>query len=421
MSRLKQAFLSLCLLLAVVLSCGCGQEETAENTIIPYIAAPTSMENTPIVDYVVPVMSPNILVDNRGYSLREEKRAMVKGAELPEVFELIDAKSGETVCEGFISDITFSEELQVYTGIADFGEYEQEGCYYLECPVIGRSYTFELKEQMYRQQFQELYEIMIEKCRDGSLTTDEAILLLEANEWYADVFADEDKDGVPDVLTQLRGWISYVEENATELTEEALYVAFLAKYSYLYKNHDNKYATDCLKRASALFGQLQNTVGRDADFFFALTELYRATGLYTYRKQIEDYADFFENNSTYTEEIHYLYATMTYMVTRQKVNVNLCENFMNHLMERAEEISGRYADMINPVNAKNNGAEDLIKRAIELSCANYVTNNYQYTGILREFLHYLMGQNNRSVCFYEPETGGEYILLLAQLVSNEVD
>ena len=88
-------------------------------------------------------------------------------------------------------------------------------------------------------------------------------------------------------------------------------------------------------------------------------------------------------------------------------------------MARGEEISGNHEDLIHPLAAKNNGSTDLLKRAIELSCANYVLNNYQYTNMIEEFLHYLMGRNPESVSFYgSDEEKNGYLLLLAQLVAN---
>ena len=152
------------------------------------------------------------------------------------------------------------------------------------------------------------------------------------------------------------------------------------------------------------------------DEFLALTELYRATGLKTYRSRISDYKSFFEEKESYLEEISYIYGAMTYMSTRQKVDIKLCQLLMNDLMNRGEEISQKYEDMIHPVAARNNGVEDLLKSAAELSCANYVLNSYQYMKITEEFLHYVMGQNVESVCFY-PQEGDRsiYLLLSAQL------
>jgi len=168
-----------------------------------------------------------------------------------------------------------------------------------------------------------------------------------------------------------------------------------------------------------VFGQVQNTLSKDADTFFALTELYRATGLATYRNQMADDVSFLENNTSYLEEQEYLYGVMTYLVTRQSVNMDLCSDFMGTLMDKAEEISGRYEEMLRPVNAKNNGSADLLKNAMIVSCANFCMNNYQYTNICEEFLHYLMGRNRESVNFYaSDEERVRYLLLLAGLAAD---
>lgn len=90
------------------------------------------------------------------------------------------------------------------------------------------------------------------------------------------------------------------------------YVAVMAKFSYLYQKYDVQYATQCLQHASSVYTKLMSTSGRDAEKFMALTELYRAAGLYTYRNQILEYKDFFEDNTSYLEETAYLYGSMTY-------------------------------------------------------------------------------------------------------------
>lgn len=403
-----------------VLSGGCGIQAEQENNNSPY-AEVEGMEGTPIVEYSVPHMLPNVLVDTRGYTAECEKRAAVKGRELPQTFRLLDAETGEEVYSGRLEKVVYNEELGLYTGQACFDEYDTEGTYYLECDMIGQSYRFGIEDAMYTELFRETYDLMVEACKDHSLEVSDAMALLVAYEWYGRVFPDEDGDQIPDVLKTLQSWISYMEESGSEETDNALYAAFLAKFSYNFQKFDQAYATDCLRRASTVFGQVQTTLSRDADAFFALTELYRATGLDTYRNQISDYKSFFENNGSYMEEFSYLCGTMTYMSTRQKVDMELCALFMTSLTNRGEEISKRYEDMIHPVLARNNGADDLLKSAMELSCANYVLNTYQYTQITEEFLHYLMGQNVESVCFY-PEEGDKssYMLLFAQLAETHM-
>lgn len=420
------SFFLLLLLTAGILS-GCGKVEgenkntnnSGDTNIVknPYAGA-VSMEGTPVVDYAVPRLLPNILVDKMGYSVSDGKVATVKGKRLPEEFGLIDVLTGEEVYRGVVEEIVYHDELGLYSGYVDFSDFQRTGCYYLECDIIGCSIPFNIREKMYASLFEEVYGEMMDSCRQRSLTLQEAVSLLEAYEWYKDVFPDEDGDQVPDVLKELRGWVSYTEENGVDEEDEALYAAFLAKFSYNYQKFDRKYATDCVQRASTVFGQAKTVIGRDADTFFALTELYRATGRYAYRQQIIDYKDFFEDNSSYLEERSYLYAVMTHINTRQKVDRDMCYNLMGNVRDRAEETSKHYMDMIHPVAAKNNGAEDLLNAAVGLSCANYIMNNYQYTGVLEEFLHYLMGRNLESVCFYENgEDRSSYLLLLAQLAS----
>ena len=425
--RILCLLLLLCLTAGICSGCGKEQEETDDEKKVknPYAGA-VSMEGTPVIDYVVPRLLPNILVDTKGYLAGSgRKAAVVKGSKLPEDFALVDVLTGEAVYRGALEEIVYHGEAGIYSGYADFSDYEKAGIYYVECDIIGCSTAFCIREGQYTALFEEIYGELLESCRQKSITLQEAAVLLEAYEWYGAIFPDEDGDQVPDVLKELRSFVSYMEENGVKEKEEALYAAFLAKFGYLYQKLDREYAadckeyaTDCLKRASTVFGQVKNTMGRDADTFFALTELYRATGRYTYRQQILEYKSFFEDNSSYLDERSYLHGGMTYIATRQKVDVELCKNFTDNLRDRAEEISKHYADMIHPVAARNNGSGDLLKGAVVLSCDNYILNNYQYTGVMEDLLHYLMGRNLESVCFYDNgEDRSDYLLLLAQLAA----
>ena len=378
-----------------------------------------SMESTPLVDYVVPQLYPNILVDVTGYRPEGVKRAAVKGRQLPETFRLVDKDTDEVVFTGTLGNVEYSPELGLYSAYADFDEWKQEGSYYLECEYVGRSYTFSLEQGLYDRLFEESCQDIMTACREQTVTLSDLNKLLLAYEWYGEVFADTDGDEIPDVLEAVADWIEATGEEPVAEGKEAVYTAVLTKFSYLYQKYDRDFATDCLKHASVVFDQRQNKVHQDAECFQALTELYRATGLATYGNQIEEYKTYFETHSGFTEGNGYLYGAMTYINTRQQVDVELCEIFMNALMERGEVIGGVYREMIHPVTAHNNGAQDMLRHASELACANYVMNNYQYNHIMEEFLHYLRGRNAQSVDFYDLETEGksDYLIMLAQLVA----
>lgn len=407
----------LCSASLAVSAAGCGRRAEIGNGTIPS-AAVGGMEEAPVVDYAVPRMSANILADLRGYSALGVKRAALKGKELPETFRLVDVRTGETVYSGAVEKAEYDGETQRYRGYADFSDFTDEGEYYLVCDLIGRSYRFEIREKYYLKLFRENLESLTKACEDGTLSVAAAADLLEAFEWYGALF--EDGDGLPDVLKALKTWVAYRESEGVEKSETALYAAFLAKFGYNYQNYDRSYATDCLKRASTVFGETENGAGKDADSFFALTELYRATGLAAYRDQIADYRSRFGNGGGYLDERGYRMGIMTYLATRQKVDVEMCETFMADLMDRAEDISGRCGRMTDPVTAADNTPEELLGQAIQVSCVNYVMNIYQYTRIVEEFLHYLMGINPESVSFYEETSDrSEYLLLLAQLAAAE--
>ncbi len=398
---------------------GCGY--WAESTEMAGLYADvTAMEETPVVDYAVPEYDANILVDLSGYSAAERKRAALKGRELPASFRLVDAATGETVYRGKPEDAAYDEKLGLFLGYADFSDFAEEGKYYLECETIGQSCRFEIREDHFKELFLENCSKMSKACRDGTLPVSQAVLLLEAYEWYPDVFPDQNGDRTADILEDFRIWVTYMEASGTEEAESPMYAAFLAKFGYNYQNCDRQYATDCLKRASTVLGKTRQGDGSEADQFFALTELYRATGLSTYGNRIKGYKSAFEDDHiSCIDETGYLFGSMTYMVTRQRVDTDLCQRFMDTIMGHAEEMSVDYQEMIDPVSDKNAGTEELLKCAAEMSCANYILNNYQYTSILEEFLHYLMGRNLRSENFYEKEEDrAEYLLLLAQLAAG---
>lgn len=393
--------------------CGTKAETTAGES---YYAAAEGMESTPIIEYTVPKVTANVLIDRLGYQTSGKKEAIVKGKELPEKFELVDAGTEEVVYEGIVEKATYNAENEVYMGYAVFEEYKEPGTYYLECDKLGRSYTFSIGREHYAQLFGELVQQILQSCDEQTASVSEVTALLTAYEWYPELFGDEDANEIPDILERLVSWFASWQNEEADGRESVPKSALLAKFSYLYQKYDKKYATTCLQTASALFDKTKSTITKDADSFFALTELYRASGLATYRKQILEYKTFFENSSSFGGEREYLYGAMTYMVTRQNVDVDLCNILLDTMMDRGEEISNRYEDMTHPVAAKNNGTEEILAHATEVIFVNYVLNSYQYHIILEEFLHYLGGRNLQSVMFYSEEddcTG--YILLLAQL------
>ena len=89
----------------------------------------------------------------------------------------------------------------------DFTEYTSEGSFYLECDRVGQSLSFSIKERYYEELFKALCERVHESCRERSITEDEILTLLEACEWYSEVFTDDNGNEIPDMLEYIADWL----------------------------------------------------------------------------------------------------------------------------------------------------------------------------------------------------------------------
>lgn len=412
----KEAAWVMCIAVFLLSACAhmpAGQEKNGTVEAV-------SMESAPIIEDTLPQLTPDILIDQNGYSVEGVRKAAVKGSRLPDNFCLVNAEKEETVYRGKIQNIIYHGELGLYSGEMIFEDYNVPGKYYLECEYVGRSYPFYIEEGQRQGLFGELLEELLERCGSNQISLEEMAELLTVCEWYPRLAGREDAAEAPEILQAAAEWTGALMEQEPPREQTALYAAVFAKFSYLYQHYDSVYAAKCLKWAAAAFDQTDNTLEGDAEYFRALTELYRATGRRAYSDQITGYRSYFEDNSSYLGQQDYLYGVMTYLMTRQRVDVDLCTLLMDHLMSCGEELAGNYEELLHPVLAGKNGMEELLEQVSILTGVNYVLNSYQYTLIEEEVLIYLGGRNPQSVCFYqEEESRTGYICLLAQLAAAE--
>ncbi len=395
---------------------GCGKPtQSSMDTTMP---TALSMEDTPIINYVLPTVTPHVFANCIGYDAEGEKVAILAGKQPFQHFQIVDTQTKESVFTGDVTEMEFDVKLGMYLGEAHFSGLCIPGEYYLEAEYIGRSKNFVIDEQFYLNQFYDLYGKLTSACLDRTISVEDAISLLMVYEGYPSLFLDDNKDKVPDVLEVCKNWISYRIEEKISTKEDLLFVAFLAKFSNLYRNIDKGYATDCVRQASALYEKTYKSTLLDAQNFFALTELYRATGSYTYRQSIRDYKQELENTNKFFEDYGYIYGAMTYIQTRQKVDVELCETLVNAVLDQSEILAENHKDMIHPIKTMDVEDKDILKRAVILGSSNYMLNNYKYNRMMEELADYLMGANRSAACI-DTEEGlpSGYFLLIGQLAA----
>lgn len=123
-----------------------NQKEINESTI-------TALEKTPDLNYEVPVSIPGILVDQEGYEINGKKVAIFQGEEIPDQFEIVDELTGDIVFSQTLEIKEGSEEDNEKIAYGDFTEWDKAGQYYIQADILGRSYSFNIEEDLYNNVF----------------------------------------------------------------------------------------------------------------------------------------------------------------------------------------------------------------------------------------------------------------------------
>lgn len=263
--------------------------------------------------------------------------------------------------------------------------------------------------------------------------------LLLAYELYPEAFSDsagipESGNGIPDILDEMKyetDWMMRMQDGHTggvyseaavkgedaaawysgkdyfvepvTLQATAAFAAVMAKFSYVYQTFDKTYATECLRAADRAWKFLEKSRGGEEveQRFFAAAELYRATGYASYREAAEQYL----NDGVYEkmEDDGILWGCVTYLSTKQSVDVELCEKAMKRLMEEAEEISAgaKKSQYLTAGNRAQDNNDKLLHQMMRLTVADHIIANHEYETVIENHLHYLMGRNPKAISYLD--------------------
>lgn len=259
--------------------------------------------------------------------------------------------------------------------------------------------------------------------------------LLLAYELYPDRFGDEvgipeSGNEIPDILDEVKyeiDWllkmqdatsgavyasVSSVDNKATGyilcidgITMDATiqFAATMAKFSYLYQNYDREFATQCLKASDRAYRYAQKYLGdvSGEEYFYASTELYRATGAGGYHTVIKNYLT--QNPVTEMDNDFIFWGCVTYLSTKQRVDVNLCSDVIKILMQEGERISyaSKSSKLLVKADKKQSNSAELLKDLSRLAVVDHVISNHEYATVLENHLHYLLGRNLQSVSYLD--------------------
>ena len=282
--------------------------------------------------------------------------------------------------------------------------------------------------------------------RDTTVGCKVAENLLLAYEMNEAAFTDEagipeSGNGIPDILDEVRyevEWLLKMQDAKTggeygaALTDSSgggdvmtypvtvtpvsmdatiNFASVLAKFSYIYQKYDGEFATTCLKAADRAWScYFNNQKAQDSTTVFkAAAELYRATGNSGYVTVLEDYFGRTNFDRIFNTDENILIGSVTYLSTSQQVDVARCEYLMKLLMKRSEDIAqkaGQSAYLVTKTDEK--AFDELLDDMRCLTITDHIIYNHEYTTIIENHAHFLMGMNPGAVNYITDATERTY-------------
>ena len=468
--------------------CGASSAEmpTEVSEKVPGVAAVN-------LSYEVPVQRPNVMVDQVGYETDSEKTVVFRGEDLPKSFYVCDLESGNVVYTGEILKGQYNEELSEYDSQRYFNDLKDEGDYYICTDVVGESYSFSIKENVYGEVFDKACKrYYINRCgialsenyagdnahsachttmarlqedpdtqidvsggwhmdeqagRDTTLGSRIVENLLLAYEMNPDSFTDESGipesgNGVPDILDEVKyemEWLLKMQDSRTggeygaavtdssnggdvfvapvyvtpiDLGATVSFASTAARFSYLYQQFDQEFATTCLKAADRAWTCFLNnqSPSENTAAFEAAAQLYRATGAEAYHLVLDEFFSRSDFDSLFNTDENIFLGAVTYLSINKAVDVERCTALMKLLMKRSEEIAAGAAK--SPYLVTDLGSDGKFRKILDdmrcLTITDHIIFNHEYTTIIENHAHFLMGMNPKAMNYVTDDTERTY-------------
>ncbi len=468
---------------------GCGASSAEMTTEVSQSTGSVAS----LVDYEAPQQIPGIMVDQVGYSLGSEKAIVFRGEDLPKTFGVYELESGKKVFSGEILKSVYNEELDEYDSLGYFTDLKEEGNYFVSTDVVGESYSFTIKENVFKDVFDKACKkYYINRCgialsenyagdnthsachtqpahlqedpsteidvtggwhmdesagRDTALGSNIAENLLLAFEMNPSAFTDEmgipeSGNGIPDILDEVKyevEWLLKMQDSRTggeyaaALTDpvrggEAIntpvivtpvsmeatisFASMMARFSYTYQQYDAEFATTCLKAADRAYScYLNNQKAMDNTAAFkAAAQLYRATGAEAYNEVLNAYFQSDDFLELFATDDNVFIGGVTYLSINHAVDVEECRILMKALMKKSEKIASRASKstyLVTDLGNKDN-FDKMLRDMMCLTITDHIIYNYEYTTIIEDHAHFLMGRNPDAINYVTTDTERTY-------------
>lgn len=192
----------------------------------------------------------------------------------------------------------------------------------------------------------------------------------------------------------------YTDKDISYLST-ASFAAAMAGFSYLYAKYDTAYAAKCTQAAELAWNYLEKhpeTEAHDASArFYAAAQLFRLTQKTAYRSAAEEKVA--QRMEEPLDEFSFL-GMVTYLSTTGKVDKELCSEMIQLLMKDSEHIADQASESLFLADADGSGTQvqNILWNMVRLSVVDYVITNHEYSTVIENNVHYLLGANPDAAC-----------------------
>lgn len=372
------------------------------------------------------MQKPGIIIDREGYQPTGKKVVYLYSKETERKFFVMDMENKEIVYEGNLSKVGKDGKNILYLG--DFSEFSSLGKYRIYQRDLGYSHEFIIDNALYRKAYISIYnqitsseykntgdiiyvlanlmtvkEIYGNTYSNSKFIDENIDLLLKHQDLktgavYQQILSDEDLENIRNGK-----YMSAENEvsNLISLSATAEFAGVMAQYYNNYAQSRPDRARECIKAANRAYiymDRYKDNVFHDS-YYFAASQLYKATGVLTCRMAIALYDSIDNSSKNFSQYNYEMLADMAYLKSTFRTDYNRCDRIMSGYLCETSEISSKThrQHFYVPEDIDIENIDVILSEMMKLGVVSYVLSGREYASIQGNYLHYLAGVNKENV------------------------
>lgn len=360
-------------------------------------------------EYEIPVSTVKVLVDRNGYQTQRDKEVFFLGENLSSQFYVIKEENHEIVYTGEIQNQTYDEATKNYVSRGDFSSVTEPGSYYIETDVIGRSYTFEIADDVYQKMFQNVMQaeemLLPEQTPEAICHVTFGMHTLFLALQYHGALFETDNDLVTQMLRMAEWMLNCQSEDGSlyaDYEATASFCGIMTMCTNNFGKYDKtiakSYKTAATKAWQWMEKQPQEQVEKDA-LFYAAAQLFSAEGTPAYQELVTQHL--MKERGRLTENMHNFFGATLYIASVDYTSRDLCTKIMQEFVDETEKICE--IEKQNPSRVYTNVLYENLRKVLLICFVDYITPSNEYAVILENTLHYVFGRNNTGAGFLDAQ------------------